>query len=181
MAEFELKIGTAEARNHASELKNAEQVYKNIVENLTSAKSQIQMNWEGDAADITDIITRIDAITGTFQESIIPCLNQLHTGVTNYADEVDRIGNTTVEEGSGAGGSAGGGANGGSGKSTARLLTKDFWKGIGEDFKDDWDFSDTTGLLSGVSNVLEGVTNFGGTVVNASTNVISGLLDFILK
>ena len=108
MAEFELKIGTAEAKNYASELKKAEDTYRKIVEELVTTKTQIQMNWEGDAADITDIITRIDAITEAFQVAIIPSLNQLHTGVTNYANEVDNIGKNTVDDqGKGTGGNGG--------------------------------------------------------------------------
>ena len=104
MAEFELKISTSEARNHANEQKNAEETYKNIIENLKAAKSQIQANWEGDATDINDIITRINTITSAFEKAITPSLNKLHTGVTVYAEEVDKIAGNTVNNESGASG-----------------------------------------------------------------------------
>ena len=104
MAEIELKISTSEARNHANEQKNAEETYKNIIENLKAAKSQIQANWEGDATDINDIITRINTITSAFEKAITPSLNKLHTGVTVYAEEVDKIAGNTVNNESGASG-----------------------------------------------------------------------------
>ena len=170
--EFELKISTADARNYASELKNAEQVYKDIVENLLTTKTQIQMNWEGDAADITDIITRIDAITEAFQVAIIPSLNQLHTGVTNYAAEVDKIGSNTVDNQTGG---TGGSGNGGS-TATATNQKPGFWEYHKNNFKNDWDYS---GCDSGLDYIGATVDGFIGTVGSATNFVVDGTSEIL--
>lgn len=178
MAEFELKIGTAEAKNYASELKKAEDTYRKIVEELVTTKTQIQMNWEGDATDINDIITRIDAITGEFQERIIPSLNKLHVGVTNYATEVEQISNNTTDDQSGGtGGNGGSGTDGGAGSGAGAAKQKPgFWEYHKNNFKNDWDYS---GCDSGLDYIGATVDGFIGTVGSATNFVVDGTSEIL--
>ena len=49
---------TSQARTSASTLAEDAAYYTSLVEELRNASAQIQSNWEGDAADINDIVVR---------------------------------------------------------------------------------------------------------------------------
>ena len=181
MDDFELICSTAEARSYATELKTAENLYLEVVENLKTTKTQIQSNWEGDTADINDIITRIDDICTTFESSIIPGLNKLNTGVNTLADDIDKIASNTVDDQGGTASGSTSDSTDGTTKETGKnanktnIFKKEFWTTIGNDFKDDWDYSDTTGVLSAIGNTLNGLLNSGGTVVNSLFRIVGGI------
>ena len=62
------------ARDYCATLDAGVQYYTNLVTELRSARDKISANWEGDAAAIYDVISRIDQITSTIDASIVPVM-----------------------------------------------------------------------------------------------------------
>ena len=89
---------TTEARNHCATLDSSVTYYNNLVADLKNAKDKINANWEGDAAAISDVSTRIDQIIAVFESQLIPSMSGLSTSIVEFADEVDKLSNNTVEQ-----------------------------------------------------------------------------------
>lgn len=92
---------TAQAREQCAILDTGVAYYNNLVSELKNAKTKIQSNWEGDAAAIHDVITKIDQVTTIYESKIIPSMSGLSASIIEMADEIDRHqGNEIDNEGS---------------------------------------------------------------------------------
>lgn len=87
------------ARDYCATLDAGVQYYTNLVTELRSARDKISANWEGDAAAIYDVISRIDQITSTIDASIVPAMSGLSVSIVNLANELDKVTDKTVDEG----------------------------------------------------------------------------------
>ena len=182
---------TNEARNCCQTLDAGIAYYENLITELTNAKGKIQTNWEGDSAALNDVITRIDSTITVF-DATIRAAKGLSQNVVAFADKIDEVSNNTVENNNGSQPSGVENPGNGSVPSTTpnqsvekenpasySIWSGGFWKNIGQDFCDDWDFSDTHGLVSGIGDVAGGVLNTAGSVVNTVGRVVGGLIDWI--
>lgn len=173
MAEYSI-TNTNQARNCASSLKEDAQFYTQVVQQLEEARTQIVNNWEGDTSDINAICTEILNVSNTFSAKIIPALVNLNTGVTNFADEVDKTASETVDNNSGSSSkSSSGSTSASSGGESGKV---GFWEYHGNDFANDWDYS---GCDSGLDYVGATVSGLCGTVGSAANFVVDGASEIV--
>ena len=88
---------TTEARTYCGTLDSGVTYYTNLVSELKNAKAKIEANWEGDAAAIYDVVTRIEQIAAIYEQNIIPAMTGLSTSIVNFADEIDKVGGNTID------------------------------------------------------------------------------------
>ena len=167
---------TEQARTSAGTLSQDAAYYTSLVEELRNASTQIQSNWEGDAADINDIVSRIEVVCGEFESKIIPTLKDLSGAVISLADDIDTAASSTVESGSKSGGGDKKGSETDAAKSkkdSKKSSKPGFWAYHGEDFCDDWNFSGCDSGLDYVGAALGGVCSTVGSVVNFAVDGVS--------
>lgn len=92
---------TSKAREQCGVLDSTANYYTELVNELRNAKTKIQANWEGDAAAIYDVIARIEQVIATFDASIIPAVTGLSASVVQFAEEIDKVRNNTIDNESG--------------------------------------------------------------------------------
>lgn len=174
---------TSQARTSASTLAEDAAYYTSLVEELRNASTQIQSNWEGDAADINDIVVRIESVCGEFEAKIVPTLKDLSAAITTLADDIDTAASSTVEGGSNAVSGGTGAENTGTAAANesakAEKEKKGFWKYHGDNFANDWDYSGCDGALDYVGATVDGLCGTVGSVVNFVVDGVGELLDWI--
>lgn len=173
---------TQQARTNAQSLSTDAQYYVEIVTSLENAKTQITANWEGDSQDILDITTRIDTVTTSFNQKIIPALNKLSNGVISFADAIDTTANQNVENGSSSveiGSGSTDENSGTSGTSETENTRPGFWEYHGQDFADDWDYSGCDSGLDYIGKTIGGVVETAGSVVNFAVDGVSEILGWL--
>lgn len=173
---------TEQARSSANTLSADAAYYTTLVEELRNASTQIQSNWEGDAADINDIVTRIETVCGEFESKIVPTLTDLASAITSLADDVDTAASSTVEGGSNTvSGDTSTDATGAAAATASETTSEKpgFWAYHGQDFADDWNFSGCDSGLDYVGAALGGVCGTVGSVVNFVVDGASEILGWL--
>ena len=90
---------TADAREQAGTLDTGAVYFQSLVAELENAKKNIVANWQGDTTDIADINNRIDMVTLTFKDKVIPSLQQLSGSIKQAADSFDKNAEHEVDSG----------------------------------------------------------------------------------
>ena len=175
---------TSQARTSASTLAEDAAYYTTLVEELRTASTQIQANWEGDAADINDIVSRIEIVCGEFEAKIVPTLKDLSSAITTLADDIDVAASSTVEGGSndvsGNDGTSTGATDGAAGQAAeGGKEKKSFWKYHGDNFANDWDYSGCDSGLDYIGATVDGVVGTVGSVVNFVVDGASEILGWL--
>jgi len=168
---------TAVARTSCEAITAGVTYYQNLVSELKTAKTEITQNWDGDTADLTQTMTRIDMVTSVFEGKLIPSLQNLSLTVSDFADRIDE--NAAHDAGDGATVVTEPSSADESNQNYDNLFSGDFWRKIGSDFTDDWDFSEVDSLWSGIGALGQGVLNTAGSAVNGVGRIAGGIWDFI--
>jgi len=82
---------TAVARTSCEAITAGVVYYQNLVLELKNARIEIIQNWDGDRADLTQTLTRIELVTSIFETTLIPSLQNLSVTVSDFADRVDEL------------------------------------------------------------------------------------------
>ena len=90
--------GTTDVKAYCDTLDAGVEYYKNLVSELTNAKTEILNNWNGNTSDILDISIKVDDVVTGF-EQLIPGISQLSSAVRNLADASHKIANKDVVSG----------------------------------------------------------------------------------
>lgn len=176
---------TSQARTSAATLAEDAAYYTSLVEELKNASAQIQANWEGDAADINDIVTRIATVCGEFEAKIVPTLKDLSAAITSLADDIDVAASSTVEGGSNA---VSGGSDTSNTDTAAATETaaaeggkekKGFWQYHGDNFANDWDYSGCDSGLDYIGATVDGIVGTVGSAVNFVVDGCSEILGWL--
>ena len=193
---------TSEVRAYCDTLDAGVEYYRNLVSELTNAKTEILNNWNGNTSDILDVTVKIDNMVADF-EKLIPGMSELSSALRDLADETDRISQGTPSTPIGNGGNGG---NGGEtpvpepGNTEVKEEKPGFWQYHGGNFADAWTGQDwggawdysgcdagldyigatVDGIFDTVGNLGDALWDTGGAIVNFGADCVSEFLGWFV-